>query len=255
MEKIKINSRSSIRNFIQNQQDKIDSWNMSIPYIYFSDEERQQINVMIMILKMLLINTKDVLYAINTLNRENNTVAMTILYKTLIENTIDIRYSLKYYQEATLEEVEKVIDKSERSLYGKSVFKKAKAVFLIIKDKEGKETTLIYQQYQATCKVAHPDFEQLYNILRNKSKRFSPELVLELNVNDKIYSKKEHKEVSDLKMELVTIINNSINEFAQEVTIRHKSTDEVVFSNASGFLTPELTEKGVQTYSSITSKK
>ena len=36
-------------------------------------------------------------------------------------------------------------------------------------------------------------------------------------------------------MELVTIINNSINEFAQEVTIRHKSTDEVVFSNASGF--------------------
>ena len=115
---------------------------MSIPYIYFSDEERQQINVMIMILKMLLINTKDVLYAINTLNRENNTVAMTILYKTLIENTIDIRYSLKYYQEVTLEEVEKVIDKSERSLYGKSVFKKQKQYSPLLRTKKVRKLPL-----------------------------------------------------------------------------------------------------------------
>lgn len=95
----------------------------------------------------------------------------------------------------------------------------------------------------------------MYNILINNRKKFSPELLLEFNVNDKIYSEKEHKQIRELKTELVTIIDYSINEFGQEVTSMYKPTDAVIFNTTSGFLTPELTEKGIQTYLSGTSEK
>ncbi|MFK4966499.1 hypothetical protein [Lactococcus garvieae] len=95
----------------------------------------------------------------------------------------------------------------------------------------------------------------MYNILINNRKKFSPELSFEFNVNDKIYSEKEHKQIRELKTELVAIIDYSINEFGQEVTSRHKPTNEVIFNTISCFLTPELTEKGIQTYLSGTSEK
>lgn len=241
---IKVNSRTQIKSFMTKQQNKIDSWNMNPPNQFFSIEEKQKIGVISMILKMLLINTRDVLYAINSLEREKNTTAIMILYKTFLENTIDIKYSLRFYREFDLEKISKVIDDSENGyLYAKNVRKKANLVF---PKNEDSADALIYNYYHETCKTAHPDFEQLYNIIRNKSAVYSIKDIIEFNVNDNIFSKNDFNKSKILKSELVQIIDCSINEIGYEVTSRYKQTDLINFQYQDGLLIPTLTNEGVK---------
>lgn len=242
---IKTNTSKRIRDFMNNQQNKIESWNINVPEIFFENEEKQKINVMILILKTILINTRDVLYSINKLDKENSTTGVSILIKTLIENTIDLKYSIKFYKNSNFEQISSVIDKSEYSMFGENVKNKSKTVFNKVKI-NGKDTTLIYENYRKMCKIAHPDFEQLYSILRNMSENFSPELLLKFNLNSPIFSKTEHKKIMSLRDELIQIIEQSINEIGVVVTERYIDNDLLNFNISNGFLTPSITEQGIK---------
>lgn len=242
---IKTNTSKRIRDFMNNQQNKIESWNINVPEVFFENEEKQKINVMILILKTILINTRDVLYSINKLDKENNTTGVSILIKTLIENTIDLKYSIKFYKDSNLEQISSVIDKSEYSMFGKNVKDKSRMVFDKVKI-NGKDTTLIYENYRKMCKIAHPDFEQLYSILRNMSKNYSPKLLLEFNLNSPIFSKTEHKEIMKLRDELIQIIEQSINEIGILVTERYIDNELLNFNISNGFLTFSITEQGLK---------
>lgn len=242
---IKTNTTKRVREFMEIQQDKIHSWNINVPETFFDNEEKQKINTMILILKTILINTRDVLYAINTLDRENNTAGIAILLKILIENTIDIRYARYFYEKSSLETIASVIDDSEFSMFGKTVKQKANEVFDsidIIADK-GKKTTYIYEYYRGMCKIAHPDFNQLYNILRTKSTNYSPEMLLKITLEDKLFSSLDHGRIMNIRDKLIQIIDKAINELGDEVTTRYRDTDEVVFDINNGMLLPSLTKK------------
>lgn len=67
---IQTNTSKRVKEFMKLQQNKIDSWNINVPETFFDNEEKEKVNTMILILKTILINSRDVLYAINTLNRE-----------------------------------------------------------------------------------------------------------------------------------------------------------------------------------------
>lgn len=109
----------------------------------------------------------------------------------------------------------------------------------------GKDTILIYENYRKMYKIAHPDFEQLYSILRNMSKNYSPELLFELNLNSPIFSKTEH-EIMGLRDELIQVIERSINEICTVVTERYIDSDVLNFNISNGFLTPSITEQGLK---------
>jgi hypothetical protein len=55
------------------------------------------------------------------IDRENNTAGISILLKTLIENTIDIKYARYFYEKSSLETISSVIDDSEFSMFGKDL--------------------------------------------------------------------------------------------------------------------------------------
>lgn len=109
----------------------------------------------------------------------------------------------------------------------------------------GKDTILIYENYRKMYKIAHSDFEQLYSILRNMSKNYSPELLFELNLNSPIFSKTEH-EIMELRDELIQVIERSINEICTVVTERYIDSDVLYFNISNGFLTPSITEQGLK---------
>ena len=84
------------------QNQKIDSWlpfdNMLIPTGIMEQQEQKKVNMLRMIFKMLLINTRDVLNGLIVLEATNNMTSSMILHKTLIENTINIAYARKFYK-------------------------------------------------------------------------------------------------------------------------------------------------------------
>lgn len=256
---IQTNTSKKVKEFMKLQQNKIDSWNINVPETFFDNEEKQKVNTMILILKTILINTRDILYAINTLDRENNTAGISILLKTLIENTIDIKYARYFYEKSSLETISSVIDDSEFSMFGKKVKPKADEVFdtFEIKKDNGKtiKTTYVYEWYRSMCKIAHPDFNQLFSIVRNKPTDYpsdTPSNVVindklsKLTLNDKIFKPSEHKIIMTLRNELVQIIDTAINELGNEVTTRYRDTDEVEFDINNGMLLPSLTKKGIE---------
>lgn len=178
------------------------------------------------------------------------------MLKTLIENTIDIKYARYFYEKSSLETISNVIDDSELSMFGKNVKPKANEVFdtFDIKKDNGKitKTTYIYEWYRSMCKIAHPDFNQLFSIVRNKSTVYPSDtpsnLVIndklsKLTLNDKIFKLSEHKIIMNLRDELVQIIDTAINELGNEVTTRYRDTDEVVFDIDNGMLLPSLTKR------------
>ncbi|BAL51127.1 hypothetical protein [Lactococcus lactis] len=255
---IQTNTSKKVKEFMKLQQNKIDSWNINVPETFFDNEEKQKVNTMILILKTILINTRDILYAINTLDRENNTAGISILLKTLIENTVDIKYARYFYEKSNLEEVSNVIEKSETYMFGKSVKKKTNQVFdsIDIKGKKSNEkSTTIYEEYKFMCKIAHPDFNQLYSIVRNKPTNYPSDTPLDVVINDKlakltledkIFASLEHKIIMTLRDELVQIIDTAVNELGNEVTTRYRDTDEVEFDINNGILLPSLTKKGIE---------
>jgi hypothetical protein len=93
------------------------------------------------------------------------------------------------------------------------------------------------------CKIAHPDFNQLYNILRTKSTNYSPEMLLEITLEDKLFSSLDHGHIMNIRDELIQIIDKAINELGNEVTTRYRDTDEVEFDINNGILLPSLTKK------------
>lgn len=244
---IKTNTSKRVNDFMDNQQNKIESWNINVPEIFFENEEKQKINVMILILKTILINTRDVLFSINTLDRENNTTGVSILVKTLIENTIDLKYSIRFYKNSSLEQISNIIDKIEFSMFGKNVKDKSKLAFDNVKINDN-DTTLIYENYRKMCKIAPPDFEQLYSILRNMSKEYSPNLLLEFNLKSPIFSKSQHEVIMKLKDELIQIIDQSINEIGIVVTDRYINSEDFIFDISSGVLFSAFTDKGLKKY-------
>ncbi|WP_338976555.1 hypothetical protein VNN32_10780 (plasmid) [Lactococcus petauri] len=61
----KVDTLEQVEKYIQAQQDKINSWlpfdDLPIPFKIVDQDEQKKIDTIRMVLKMLLINTKDVL--------------------------------------------------------------------------------------------------------------------------------------------------------------------------------------------------
>lgn len=112
----KVDKFEKIENYIQAQQEKIDSWlpfdDVIIPYGIVERQEQEKINVIRIVLKMLLINTKDVLKGLVVLETSNNVTASMILCKTLIENTINIAYTKYFYMTEEYEAFENILKKN-----------------------------------------------------------------------------------------------------------------------------------------------
>lgn len=217
----KVDKFEKIENYIQAQQEKIDSWlpfdDVIIPYGIVERQEQEKINVIRIVLKMLLINTKDVLKGLVVLETSNNVTASMILCKTLIENTINIAYTKYFYMTEEYEAFENILKKNGE-LYKEKVNQKADLSFAQL---EGEANTKIYLQYKDTCEIAHPNFKQLIHLLSNHDEKFSVEKLLTFNVNDNIFREHEIEYAVVLKNELLNIINEKLNEIAEEIVLKY----------------------------------
>lgn len=218
----KVDTFEKVENYIQAQQEKIDSWlpfdDVIIPYGIVEQQEQEKINVIRMVLKMLLINTKDVLKGLVILETSNNVTASMILCKTLIENTINIAYTKHFYITEEYEAFENILKKNGKLYNEKRVNQKADLSFAQL---EGEANTKIYLQYKDTCGIAHPNFHQLIHLLSNYDEKFSVEKLLTFNVNDNIFGKHEIEYAVALKNELMGIIDEKLNEIAEEIVLKY----------------------------------
>lgn len=176
-----------------------------------------------MVLKMLLINTKDVLKGLVVLETSNNVTAAMILCKTLIENTIYVAYTKYFYIAKEYEGFENILDKNYK-LYIENKERQVKEKADLSFDQlEGENNTKIYLQYKETCAIAHPNFKQLIHLLSNHDEKFSEEklLTFNININDNIFKEHEIDYTAELKNDLLNIIDEKINEIAEEVVLKY----------------------------------
>lgn len=246
---IKVNTPKRVCDFMELQQDKIKSWNINLPEMFFSREEKEKIDCISLILETILINTRDVLTAINTLSKEKNSTGVAILIKTLIENTINIAYTPHFYKKSDLNHVietfENLIKDSKKPMFEKNVLIKANLSFEKVEFNK-KETTAIYEHYRSVCQVAHPSFKQTISILMNKGTT-SVDNINHLSLTkDELLLPDYLKIALSLRDELVQEIDIFINKLGYEVAYRYKSNEYVSFDISNGVLIPSLTEKGKQ---------
>ncbi|MDR7696549.1 hypothetical protein [Lactococcus lactis] len=249
---IQTNTSKKVKEFMKLQQEKINSWNMNVPEIFFSREEKEKIGTITLIIETMLINTRDVLNSINTLSREKNSTGIAILNKTLIENTINFAYAPHFYKESNLDKVietfQILMDNSKKSMFGLNVWEKATQSFenIIFNNKK---TTEIYEHYQSVCQIAHPNLKQSISILKNKNASFNNDRIPHLSLtNDKLLPPEYIKVALSLKDELVQVIDTSINKLGDEVISSYKATEDFSFDICNGILIPSLTEKGKKKY-------
>ncbi|MFK5242517.1 abortive infection protein, partial [Lactococcus lactis] len=131
---IEVDTFEQVDSFMKQQQKKIDSWlpfdNMLIPTGIMEQQEQKKVNMLRMIFKMLLINTRDVLNGLIVLEATNNMTSSMILHKTLIENTINIAYARKFYKTKDYHSFCNLI-KGNKALFGnKTVNQKANISFV-----------------------------------------------------------------------------------------------------------------------------
>lgn len=219
---IEVDTFEQVDSFMKQQQKKIDSWlpfdNMPIPTGIMKQQEQKKVNTLRMILKMLLINTRDVLNGLIVLEATNNMTSSMILHKTLIENTINIAYARKFYKTKDYHSFCNLI-KGNKKLFGnETVNQKANISFV---KSEGEKHTHIYLDYQETCKVAHPNFLQLINLLKNYDPEFSEEKLLTFDLNDKIFGEYEIKVIPISKTKIVNTIDDVMNEIAKEIVLKY----------------------------------
>lgn len=217
-----VDTFEQVDSFMKQQQKKIDSWlpfdNMLIPTGIMEQQEQKKVNMLRMIFKMLLINTRDVLNGLIVLEATNNMTSSMILHKTLIENTINIAYARKFYKTKDYHSFCNLI-KGNKALFGnKTVNQKANISFV---KSEGEKHTHIYLDYQETCKVAHPNFLQLINLLKNYDPEFSEEKLLTFDLNDKIFGEYEIKVIPISKTKIVNTIDDVMNEIAKEIVLKY----------------------------------
>ena len=113
----------------------------------------------------------------------------------MIENTINIAYARKFYKTKDYHSFCNLI-KGNKGLFGnKTVNQKANISFV---KSEGEKHTHIYLDYQETCKVAHPNFLQLINLL----KKMEIEFLNKIEEERKIYYYSKREEFNFLKKEL-----------------------------------------------------
>ena len=222
--------------FYEKQFEKIDSWvEIPIPIEFLEIEEVQKINVIKIIIKPILINCKSITDGIISLNEGENYISSAILFKTLIENTINLRYSLKFYQDNDYTKFEKIIKKSEKMMFGDSISQKSRKAFRV-ESIAGKQTTRIYKMYQDMCKIAHPDFKQLIAILKNGSQEFNVENLLNFDLSSKIISDKDAEDFPELLEYLLKEINSTINDITSEHISRFKNNDLISLKSENGVL-------------------
>ncbi|EQC89031.1 MULTISPECIES: hypothetical protein [Lactococcus] len=136
----------------------------------------------------------------------------------MIENTINIAYARKFYKTKDYHSFCNLI-KGNKGLFGnKTVNQKANISFV---KSEGEKHTHIYLDYQETCKVAHPNFLQLINLLKNYDPEFSEEKLLTFDLNDKIFGEYEIKVIPISKTKIVNTIDDVMNEIAKEIVLKY----------------------------------
>ncbi len=221
----KVDTLEQVEKYIQAQQDKINSWlpfdDLLIPFKIVDQDEQKKIDTIRMVLKMLLINTKDVLKGLVALETSRNVTASMILCKTLIENTIYIAYTKYFYITKEYESFENILGKNYELYIERKEKQVKEKADLSFEQLEGKNNTKIYLQYKDTCAIAHPNFKQLIHLLSNHDEKFSEEKLLTFNVNDNIFEGYEIDNTAILKNELLYIIDEKLNEIAEEVVLKY----------------------------------
>lgn len=81
--------------------------------------------------------------------------------------------------------------------------------------------TLRFKDNIKTCKVAHPNFLQLINLLKNYDPEFSEEKLLTFDLNDKIFGEYEIKVIPISKTKIVNTIDDVMNEIAKEIVLKY----------------------------------
>lgn len=228
--------------FYEKQFEKIESWiELPVPIEFLEIEEVQKINVIKIIIKPILINCKSITDGIVSLNESENYVSSAILFKTLIENIIDLRYSLKFYHDNDYTKFEKIIKKSKKMMFGDSISQKSQKTFRF-ENINGKQTTRIYKMYQDMCKIAHTDFKQLIAILKNGSEEFNVKDLLNFDLSSKIISDKDAEGFPELLEYLLEGINSTINGITSEHISRFKINDLISLKSENGVLKFNLNE-------------